>query len=191
MSVLVLGLVIFLGVHSLSIVNWRWRDRMVARMGEGPWMGLYSLAAVAGLVLVVQGYGMAREAPVVLYVPPVWLRHVTAALMLPMFPLLLAAYLPGRIRSATRHPMLAAVLLWAIAHLLANGTVADVLLFGGFFVWAAADRISLMRRPQPAVPGAPPTAANDIVAIVAGLGLYVAFVLWLHAWLIGMPVVAG
>ena len=186
MSLLILGLVLFLGVHSVSIVAAGWRDATQARLGEGPWKALYSLISLAGFALVIVGYGAARQNPVVLYVPPVWTRHVALLLMLPVFPLLLAAYLPGRIKTAAKHPMLLAVKVWATAHLLANGSVADVLLFGGFLAWAVADRISLKRRVQRPLPGAPAGPLNDAIAVVAGLALYAVFVFGGHAWLIGV-----
>ncbi len=190
MLLLILGLVLFLGVHSVSIVSASGRNRLVQQLGEGPWKGLYSLASLAGFVLIVVGYGAAREAPVVLYTLPNGFRHLAAVLMLPVFVLLLAAYLPGRIQRAAKHPMLLAVKLWALAHLLANGTLADVLLFGGFLAWAVVDRISVKKRaaagllrPGPVLPG---SKANDAIALVGGLGVYVLFVVWAHAWLIGV-----
>ncbi|HMP12018.1 NnrU family protein, partial [Hydrogenophaga sp.] len=165
MTWLILGLVIFLGVHSVSIVAPAARERWLAKMGEGGWKGLYSLLAFVGLALIVWGYGQARFDPVYLYTPPTGLRHLSALLMLPVFPLLLAPYLPGRIKTLTRHPMLVATKLWALAHLLANGTLADVLLFGGFLAWAVADRISVKRREQAGqareVPGLPASGLND------------------------------
>jgi uncharacterized membrane protein len=181
MSYLIIGLVLFLGVHSVAIVASDWRDRTLARMGEGPWKGLYSVISIAGFVLLIWGYGVARQTPAVLYMPPAWTRHVSAVLMLPVFPLLLAAYLPGRIRAALKHPMLASVMLWAFAHLIANGMLADVLLFGGFLVWAVADRLSMKRRPVRIIRTAPPTGFNDLIAVIVGLALYAVFVLWLHA----------
>ena len=187
MIILILGLVIFFAVHSVSIVSEPWRNGMVAKMGEWQWKGLYSVAAIAGFALILSGYGLARQDPLVLYWPPVWLRHVAALLMIPVFPLFLAAYLPGRIRTATKHPMLAATKLWALAHLLANGMLADVLLFGSFLAWAVADRISMKRRTQRPIAGAPPSKANDVIAVAVGLALYVAFILWLHIWLFGVP----
>jgi uncharacterized membrane protein len=186
MTMLVLGLLVFLGVHSVSIVAPAWRDAQVARRGEVAWKGLYALASVLGFAMIVVGYAQARQQPVVLWVPPVGMRHAALALMLPVFPLLLAAYLPGRLRTATRHPMLLATQLWATAHLLANGNLADVLLFGGFLAWAVADRVSLVRRAPRAVPGAPAGPLNDAIALVGGLGLYAVFVLWAHAALIGV-----
>ena len=189
MNALLLGLAIFLGVHSVSIVNDPWRHRMVAEMGEWPWKNLYALVSIAGFVLIVLGYGLARQDPVVLYTPPAWLHPVAMILLIPVFPLLLATYLPGRIRTAAKHPMLAATKLWAVAHLLANGMLADVLLFGAFLVWAVLDRISMKRRTQRPIPTLPPSRANDIIAVIGGLALYAAFVLWLHGWLIGVPLV--
>ncbi|MHB1215217.1 MAG: NnrU family protein [Thiobacillus sp.] len=187
MDILLLGLVLFFAAHSVSIVSDPWRDRKVANMGEGLWKGLYSLVSIAGFVLIVWGFGLARLDPVILYTPPEWLRRVAMVLLVPVFPLLLAAYLPGRIQAAARHPMLAAVKLWAFAHLLANGTLADLLLFGTFLVWAVLDRISMKHRIQRALPGLPPSRTNDIIAVIGGLALYAAFVFWLHGWLIGVP----
>ena len=183
MIVLLLGLAVFLGVHSVSILAPGWRGAQVARIGERPWKGLYSIAAGIGLALVVVGYGMARREPIVLYTPPAALRHLALVVMLPVFPLFFAAYLPGRLSRIARHPMLAATKLWAIAHLLANGTLADMLLFGGFLAWAIADRISVKRRapdPTRVVPGAPPGPLNDAIAIVVGLAVYALIVFWLH-----------
>ena len=191
MIILLLGLVLFLGAHSVSIINEPWRNRMVSKMGEVPWKGVYSLISIIGFVLIIWGYGLARADSVVLYSPPVWLRHVTMLLLLPVFPLLLAAYLPGRIKTTTKHPMLAATKLWAFAHLLANGTLADVLLFGAFLAWAVVDRISLKRRKQRPLPAAPASKANDIIAVVVGLALYAAFIVWLHGWLIGVPLITS
>ncbi len=190
MLLLILGLVLFLAVHSVSIVSPGGRHRLAKQLGEGPWKGLYSLVSLAGFVLIVIGYGAAREAPVVLYTLPNGFRHLAAVLMLPVFVLLLAAYLPGRIQRTAKHPMLLAVKLWALAHLLANGTLADVLLFGGFLAWAVIDRISVKKRaaagllrPGPVLPG---SKANDAIALVGGLAIYVLFVVWAHAWLIGV-----
>jgi len=189
MLVFVVGLLLFLGIHSVSIFAPAWRSGMVARIGDKPWKGIYSIASAIGLVLLVVGYGLARRSPVVLYTPPAGLRHLALLVMVPVFPLLFAAYLPGRIKSAAKHPMLLAVKFWAAAHLLANGTLADVLLFGGFLAWAVADRISVKRRTPAAahaVPGAPPRPMNDVIAVVGGLLVYALFVLWVHRWLVGV-----
>jgi len=185
MWVLVAGLIVFLGIHSVAIVAPTARNRASARLGEGPWKGLYGLVALAGFCMILYGFGLARQTPVVLYTPPPWLRHVTFLFMLPVFPLLLASYLPGRIKTAAKHPMLAAVKFWAFGHLLANGSLADVLLFGGFLAWAVVDRISLKRRTQ-TLRTAAPGRFNDALAIVLGLGLYVFFILWAHLRLFGV-----
>jgi uncharacterized membrane protein len=186
MIYLIVGLVLFLGIHSVEIFSPAFRGNTVARIGEGAWKGIYSLLSIAGFVLLIWGYGMARQEPILLYAPPAWTRHVTALLMLPVFPLLLAAYLPGRIKAAVKHPMLVAIKTWALAHLIANGMLADVLLFGGFLVWALADRISLKRRVVRPTPGPPPSKYNDLIAVVGGLALYVIFALWLHVRWIGV-----
>jgi uncharacterized membrane protein len=185
MFYLVLGLALFLGVHSISIVAPAWRDRTAARLGNA-WRGLYSLVTIAGLVVIIWGYGIARQSPAMLYMPPAGTQYVTAVLMLPVFPLFLAAYFPGRIKSALRHPMLVSVMLWALAHLIATGKLANVVLFGGFLVWAVADRISYRWRTQRPIPAAPPGRLNDGIAIVAGLVFYVVFEHWLHIRWIGV-----
>jgi uncharacterized membrane protein len=183
---LVLGLVIFLGVHSIAIFAPGWGERMIARLGLGPWKILYSVASAVGFLMIVGGYAQARLEPVALYVPPLWLRHVAALLMLPVFPLLIPTYRPGRIKAAVKHPTLVAVKAWALSHLLVNGMLADVLLFGGFLAWAVLDRISVGKRPQAAAE-APGPISSDIIAVVGGLVLYVVFVMWGHMALIGVP----
>lgn len=190
MPVLILGLVLFFAPHSVAIVAADWREARIRQWGEPLWKGVYSLLAAAGLVLIIWGYALARGNPVMVYTPPEWLRLPALVLILPVFPLLLAAYLPGRFRRATRHPMLVAIKLWALAHLLTNGMLADVLLFGSFLVWAVADRISLKHRTARTVPDVPVGRWGDALALGGGLALYGAFVTWLHAWLIGMPLVA-
>jgi uncharacterized membrane protein len=186
MTTLILGLIVFLGAHSVAIVAPAWRDGMHARLGEGPWKGLYSLVSAFGFVLIIIGYGLARQQPVVIYTPPLWLRHLSLLLLVPVFPLLLAPYLPGRIKSAAKHPMLLATKLWALAHLLANGNLADVLLFGGFLAWAVTDRISMRHRQQRAVPGAKASPLNDAIVVLGGLALYALFLFKAHAWLFGV-----
>ena len=186
MSLLVLGLVLFLGIHSVSIIAPAWRDAQVAQRGEKAWKGLYTLLSLAGFALMVYGYGLARQSPTVLYSPPAAMRHIAFLLMLPVFPLLFASNLPGRIKTAAKHPMLLATKLWAVSHLLANGTLHDVLLFGAFLAWAVADRISVKRRPVRPTPGLPARPVNDVIVVVGGLALYVVFLLWGHRWLIGV-----
>lgn len=186
MLYLILGLVLFLGMHSVEIFSSSLRASAIARMGERPWKALYAVVSIVGFVLIIWGYGQARQDPILLYAPPVWMRHLSALIMLPVFPLLLAAYLPGRIKAALKHPMLAAVKFWALAHLLANGMLADVLLFGSFLAWAVADRISFKRRVVRPIHTAPPSKLNDVIAVVAGLAIYVVFVMGLHLRLFGV-----
>jgi uncharacterized membrane protein len=189
MWMLVVGLVLFLGAHSVAIVSEDWRNRMVARLGEGPWKGLYSLVSLVGFGLIVAGYGAARMHPTLVWAPPMPLRHVALLLLAPVFPLLFAAYLPGRISRLTRHPMLLGTALWGLAHLLANGMLADLVLFGGVAGWAVVDRLSFRHRTQRPIARAPEGKLNDAIAVVGGLGAYVAVVLWLHRILIGVAVV--
>jgi uncharacterized membrane protein len=186
MSLLIVGLVLFLGVHSVAIVAPALRAGAIRRLGEAAWKGSYALVSLLGFVLLCYGFGLARQAPVILYSPPTWASHVALVLMLPVFPLVLAAYLPGRIKTAAKHPMLAAVKLWAFAHLLANGSLADVLLFGGFLAWAVIDRISLKRRPAQVMRTAPPGPWNDVIAVVLGLAVYALLIGWAHVRLFGV-----
>lgn len=189
MIVLLAGLLVFLGVHSVAIVAPQWRAAQIARQGARRWKAAYSIVAGIGLMLLVVGYGLARREPVVLYVPSSSMRHLALAVMLPVFPLLFAAYLPGRIRTATRHPMLLAVKFWALAHLLANGMLADVLLFGGFLLWAVVDRVAVKRRPAALAsppPAAPSRPLNDAIAVLGGLAVYALILLGLHRWLTGV-----
>ncbi len=186
MLILVAGLILFLGVHSISIIDRDWRNRMFEHMGEKKWKALYSITAIVGFAMICYGYGVARQHPIVVYVPPFWLRYVTGILMLAVFPLFFASHLPGKIKSTVKHPMLAAVKIWATAHLLANGMLADILLFGGFLVWAIIDRISVKHHPRGPVERKPPSTKNDVIAIVGGLAAYFIFVYWLHGLLIGV-----
>ncbi len=186
MSLLIVGLVLFLGTHSVSIASRAWRDRRLAQLGEGPWKGLYSLLSLAGLVAITLGYGQARLEPTLLWVPPAGMTHLTLLLRVPVFPLYIAAYMPGRILSATKHPMLLATKIWALSHLLANGMLHDLLLFGSILIWAGIDRMSVSRRNAPPPPGAPPGRWNDAIAVGVGLALYAGFLLWGHRWLIGV-----
>jgi uncharacterized membrane protein len=188
MTVLLLGIVLFLGVHSVRLVADGWRSRTVASLGEGPWKGLYSLASLAGFALLVWGYGMSRATPVVLWVPPPWTRHAAALLMLVSFVLLVATYLPRNgIKARVHHPMLLAVKVWALAHLLANGTLADVLLFGAFGVWAILLFRSSRRRDRAAAIVYPEgTAVATVLTVFIGGLAWIVFAFWAHAALIGV-----
>jgi uncharacterized membrane protein len=184
---LIAGLVVFFGMHSVAIVAPDWRDRTAARLGDATWKALFTLVSAIGFVMFVHGYGLARADPQVLYTAPPGMRHVAAVLMLPVFPLLFATYLPGRIKAAVKHPMLTATKAWALAHLLVNGTLADVLLFGSFLAWAVADRVAAGRRDvQRRTPASPPSRWNDAIAVVGGLVAYVVFVAWAHQALFGV-----
>jgi uncharacterized membrane protein len=188
MSVLILGLLLFLGAHSVRIFANDWRSRQLARLGEDKWKGLYSLVSAIGLVLIVWGYGLARAHPMLLWAPPVWLRHLAILLTVPAFILLAAAYVPGnRIKTRLGHPMVAGVKVWAFAHLLANGTLAAVVLFGAFLAWAIAMFASARRRDRRAGTVYPAgTPARDAAAVVVGLVAWALFALLLHQWLIGV-----
>jgi uncharacterized membrane protein len=186
MTALIIGLALFLGIHSISIVAPRWRDSMFSKLGEPTWKGAYSLVAIAGLLLIIWGYADARATAQVIYQPPYWTRGLAALLMLPVFPLLLAPYFPGRIKAKLKHPMIIAVKSWALAHLLVNGTLADVMLFGGFLLWAIVDHVSLKRRPERPIRALAPRAINDVIATVLGLLIYMALLHGLHLRLIGV-----
>jgi uncharacterized membrane protein len=189
MTILIIGLIIFLGVHLLTVRR-ATRAGLIQRFGEGGYKLGYSLVSAVGLVLIVVGFGAAREAgPPVIWTPPEALRHLALLINLPIFVLLAAAYLPGRIKRATKHPMLLAVKIWAFAHLLANGDLASMLLFGSFLAWAVIARIAVKRRE--AVEGVPDRSGpgrNDVIAIVIGLALYALMVTWGHPHLIGVAV---
>lgn len=186
MTNLILGLLLFLGIHSISIVAEPLRDRFAAKSELG-WKALYALISLAGILLIVKGYAQARLSPTLIYTSPYWLRHINALLMLPVFILFLAPYFKGRISTFTKHPQLFAVILWSLSHLLVNGNLADILLFGAFFVWAVADLISMKNRVARPLPGLTKSANNDLIIVITGLGLYALFAFYLHEVLIGMP----
>jgi uncharacterized membrane protein len=188
MTILVLGLIVFLGVHSVRMLANDWRTAQIARIGDGPWKGLYSLASLAGLVLIVWGYGAARANPVVLWNPPDWMRYVTIVLTFVAFVLIAAAYVPGtRIKARLGHPMVAGVKTWAFAHLIASGTLAGTILFGGFLVWAIVDFAVSRRRDRAAGVTYPAgTLAGDAIATFVGAIAWAVFAFFLHGWLIGI-----
>lgn len=190
MSTLILGLLIFLGVHSVRIVAGGWRNERLKAWGEKRWKGAYALVALVGFVLIVWGYGQARLSSAELWAPPLWTRHLATLLTLPAFVLVTASQIPGsRIKARLGHPMLIGTLLWALAHLLANGRGADLLLFGAFGVWAALDWASARRRPA----GPPPRilAGRDVLVVVVGLLAWAVFAFWAHRWLIGVAPFGG
>lgn len=188
MSLLILGLVLFLGVHSVRIVADGWRTRMRERLGEGRWKGLYSLLSFAGLIFIVWGYGLARQDPVLLWSPPVAMRHAASLLTLAAFILLVAAYVPrNAFKARLHHPMVLSVKVWALAHLLSNGNLADVLLFGGFLLWAVLDfRAARLRDRAQGTAHPSGTLAGTAMTVVLGLVAWAVFAFWGHALLIGV-----
>lgn len=188
MAWLIAGLIVFLGIHTVTTLRGV-RGALIGRLGEGPYKGLFSLLSAVGLVLIVWGFGRYRSAgTIAIWAPPGWLHQVTLVLMWPAFVALAAAYAPvGRIKSTLRHPMLVGVKLWALAHLLVNGDLGSILLFGGLLAWAGWDRASLKRRGDA---GAPPVAGptmGDAIALVIGSAAYAAM-WWLHPIAIGVPI---
>ena len=185
---LLAGLILFLGVHSTRMLADEWRTRSIERIGAKPWKGLYALASLAGFVLLVWGFGVARQQPVQLWSPPVGMRHLAASLTWVAFVLLAAARVPGNhIKARLHHPMLLGTKVWALAHLLANGTLAGVLLFGSFLIWSVILFASSRRRDRRlAVVYAPGTAARTAIVLVAGTLAWAVFTFWLHGLLIGI-----
>lgn len=188
MLMLICGLAVFIGVHLVTTVTAS-RARLIGRLGEGGYKGLYSLVSAIGLVLIVMGIA---GAPVVnVWFPPVWTRHLAFLIMLPVFPLLVMTYLPGRLKGTIHHPMLLAVKLWAIAHLLAKGTLAAMILYAAILAWAVFDLISVKGRERAGlVRIASGPVRNDILAVLIGLGVYAGMLVWGHGALIGVPLLS-
>jgi len=188
MIMLVVGLLLFLGVHSTRAFADGWRSATIARIGEGPWKGIYSVASIAGFVLLVWGYGQARQ-QMPLWDPPAVMRYATVLLMLPVFVLLVAPYVPRNgIKAKLHHPQILSVKLWAFAHLLSNGNLADVLLFGGLLAWSILSFSAARKRDQAAGTVYPAgTMRGTTICVVVGLALYAAFMMGLHTWMIGVP----
>jgi len=188
MSVLILGLVLFLGVHSLRVFADGWRRRQLARWGELRWKAFYSLVSLLGFMLLVWGFGLARQQPVLLYVPPPALRHLNALFTLVALVLVAAAYIPrNHLKARLGHPMLLGVKVWAFGHLLATGMLHDVVLFGAFLLSAIVlFAVSRRRDRREATVYPVGTVTGDVLAVVIGVALWLAFVLWLHLWLIGV-----
>lgn len=191
--VLVLGLILFLGAHTFITLRAARADAL-ARFGFGRYRLLFSLVSAVGFVLIVWGFALYRHAgPVYLWSPPAFMRHITIALMWPATVLVIAAYLPGRIKRTVKHPMLAGVKLWAFGHLLANGDLGGMVLFGAFLAWAVYDRIAVKRReqagePPPKFPPAEGPWTNDLIAVVLGTVVYLALGFAFHPAVLGIPV---
>jgi len=188
MGVLIVGLVLFLGIHSVRIVADEWRTARIAAWGPGRWKALYSITSIVGLVLVVWGYSLARQHPVVLWTPPSWTRPVAGVLVLLAFVLLAAGQVPGNsIKARVHHPMVLGVKTWAFAHLLANGTLADAVLFGPFLLWAILSFRAARRRDAAAGTVYPEgSTGRTVAAVAAGVVAWAVFAFYLHARLIGM-----
>lgn len=182
---LLLGLVLFLGVHALRVPGDHWREALIQKLGMGRYKGLYTAVSITGFVLLVVGYGQARLDPVFLWSPPTATRHIAALLMLFSMILLAAAFVPANhIKAKLQHPMTLAVKVWALAHLLANGTLADLLLFGSFLVWAVLVFKSARKRPSPI--GPTPSKVGTMMAVVVGVLAWLVFAAWLHVALVGI-----
>ena len=193
MSALILGLLMFLGMHSARIFAEGWRSQVIAQRGPGAWKGLYTVVSLVGFGLIAWGYGQARLAPQVLWASPTWTRHLAALAMWLSLVLLVAAYLPGNgIKARLHHPMVLAVKVWAFAHLLANNTLADVVLFGGFALWAVLDFRSARQRDRTVGTVYPAgTIGATVVTVVLGTALWAAFAFWLHMLLFGVRPFGG
>lgn len=187
LAILLLGLVLLLGAH--TVVTFReQRAALMSRLGDGTYKALFALVSLIGVVLIVWGFAQYRATGwIAVWSPPAWTRHVTVALIWPAIILVVASYSRGRIYARLKHPFLAGVKLWAVAHLISNGDLGSILLFGSVLAWAVYDRISLKRRSDPGAPNIPLGGArNDVIAIVVGTLLYVAFG-FLHPYIIGVP----
>jgi uncharacterized membrane protein len=192
MLLLILGLIIFFALHLIPTMP-DLRQGLVTRFGETAFKAVFAVASLAGLVLIVVGYHKLQLMPgknVVLWDPPTWTRHLAMLLMIPALILLVASQIPSRIRTAAKHPMLAAIKIWALAHLLANGDLASLLLFGGFLAFAVYDRISVKRRAYAGRLGNEPgSPVNDLIVVVLGLALYAIILVWGHGAIIGVPLI--
>lgn len=190
--VMILGLVLFFAAHIFTTKRDA-RAQAIARLGEGTYKILYSVVSLGGLALIVWGFAHYRATGWIdVWYPPKALKHITLALMLPAVILVVASYLRGRIYATLKHPMLAGIKLWAAAHLLANGDLGSIILFGSFLAWAVYDRISLKRRTDA---GAPPIPVggigNDVIAIVVGIIAYLALAFAFHPVVLGIPVIGN
>ena len=188
MGALILGLLLFLGMHATRIVADGWRTQVIAQRGPAAWKGLYTVVSLVGFGLIVWGYGQARLAPQILWASPSWTRHLAGLLMLAALVLLMAAYVPGNgLKARLHHPMVLAVKVWALAHLLANNTLADVLLFGSFLLWAVLDLRAARQRDRAAAVVYPPgRAMPTLLTLVLGGLLWAVLAFWAHQRLFGV-----
>ena len=181
MTLLIIGIIVMIGIHLVPAFP-DVRERLIGQLGQNGYRLLFSVVSTLGLVLLI--YGFAKAPVIQVWSPPYWTRYVAMVLMVPVFILLIAAYLPGEIKAKVKHPFLVAIKTWALAHLIANGDLASIILFGSFLAYAVFDRIALKRRALAVAPEVGPKR-NDVIAVVGGLLLYVVFLVWLHPMLIG------
>ncbi|MCP4184620.1 MAG: NnrU family protein [Hyphomicrobiales bacterium] len=189
MIYLILGLVAFFPIHLLTMLAPQWREARIASMGENKWKGIYSVASTIGFVLIVWGYSLARPDATELFTPPSWAPHLVIGLMAIAFILMMAGSLPaGRTKQAVKHPFVLSIMIWAFAHLLANGDLASAILFGSFLIYAVWNRINLKHRDV----GEPVavSSTSDLIAIISGLAIWVIVLFWLHEWAIGVIPIA-
>ena len=189
MTVMLLGLLLFLASHLMRALAGGWRERQISRHGETAWKAACSVLALVGLVLAIYGYGLTRADATLLWAPPAWTQHLLALAMIPAFLLLFAAYAPAnRLRNAVGHPLLLAVGVWALAHLTANARLGDILFFGAFLAWVAIAYPAARRRDQAAGRALPePRPAGEAVTVAGGLAGYLVFALFLHVPITGVP----
>jgi uncharacterized membrane protein len=189
LAVMILGLAAFLGGHAFVTFRAE-RAAAIKRIGEGPYKGIFALVSLAGIVLISYGFAQYRDAGLIeVWHPPTWTRHVTVALMWPAVICVVAAYIRGDIQRVLKHPLLVGVKLWALAHLIANGDLGGIILFGSILAWAVFDRITLKRRSDPGAPAIPSGGrGNDVIAVVVGTLVYLALGFWFHPFLIGLRV---
>jgi uncharacterized membrane protein len=189
LAIMILGLAVFIGTHLITTRREQ-RAALIGRFGEAAYKGLYSVASIIGVILIAYGYSRYRATGWIdVWYPPAWTRHVTVLLVWPAIIMFVAAYSPGRIKTTLKHPMLVGTKLWALAHLMSNGDLGSIILFGSILAWAVVDRISLKRRTDA---GAPPIpvggVTKDVIAVVAGTLIYLALAFWFHPYVIGVPV---
>jgi uncharacterized membrane protein len=191
LAIMIIGLAVFLGAHTLVALRPQ-RAAVIARLGEGAYKGLFALASLIGILLIGYGFARYRAAGYIdIWTPPPWTRHVTEALVWPAIIFIVAAYVPSQIKRVLKHPMLVGVKLWAFAHLLANGDLGSIVLFGSILAWAVYDRIAVKRRGDAAAPAAIAASGgyrNDFIVVVVGTLVYFALGFWFHPWVIGVPV---
>jgi len=191
LAIMIIGLAVFLGSHTLVALRPQ-RAAVIARVGEGAYKGLFSLVSLVGILLIGYGFALYRANGYIdIWMPPRWTRHVTELLVWPAIIAIVAAYVPGEIKRVLKHPMLVGVKLWAVAHLVSNGDLGSIILFGSILAWAVYDRIAVKQRSDPTGPVAIATGGgyrNDFIAVVVGTLVYFVLGFWFHPWVIGVPV---